>query len=54
VNDHEVHQLELLDIDDLLLPSKNLGMSVAHGAQPDPSGGSTATEPSGIVASIAA
>jgi hypothetical protein len=29
VNDHEVRQLELLDIDDLLRPSKNLGMSAS-------------------------
>jgi hypothetical protein len=29
VNDHEVRQLELLDIDDLLWPSEDLGMSTS-------------------------
>jgi hypothetical protein len=29
VNDHEVRQRELLDIKDLLRPSKNLGMSAS-------------------------
>jgi hypothetical protein len=29
VNDHEVRHLELLDIDDLLRPSKNLDMSAS-------------------------